>query len=174
VLETIFASTPQPSGNDAAISEYILLIIIFGLLIFRRLKRGIYGRPFSKRRVVMSPLIYGLLLLFFLTELYPHFFHIGIDAIIVIPGIILGLKVGILSKVYENNGILMYKRSSIILIITTVLYLGRIILELVISLVSVEVITIFNGLLAITLGILIGEAFHILRMANEYTPTTEK
>ncbi len=163
----VLTFTTQSSNSGSDIYSYILLIAIFGLLIYRRIKRGINGRPYTLRRILTTPVIYALLLIYFLAVLYSFVIYDLIAAIMIIPGFILGDRIGSLSTVYWEGTVLMYKRSTWVLFLTLMLYLIRIILEFVLNTTNIYLLTAVNASLAISLGILVGEFLHLKSSARE-------
>ena len=154
------------SSSGSSLATYVIVIFILIFIIFRRVSRGINGRPYTERRVLTGPIIYGILLLLFLYELnkYPIYIYIGLSMIV--PGLIIGDRVGILSKVYWQNNILMYKRSVFILAITLSLYAVRLFIEFELPTNNIQIIATFDALIAISFGIMIGELLHLKSQAR--------
>ncbi|SIM56428.1 DUF1453 family protein [Cuniculiplasma divulgatum] len=163
----VSAFTTQNSNSGSDVYSYILLIAIFGLIIYRRIKRGINGRPYSFRRIITTPIIYSLLLVYFLAVLYSFIIYDFIALILIIPGFIVGDRIGSLSTVYWEGKVLMYKRSTMVLFLTLMLYFIRIVLEFVVNTTNIYLLTAVNASLALSLGILIGEFLHLKTSARE-------
>ncbi len=157
-------STQSPNVADSYYN-YILFIFI-ALIVIRRLFRGIRGRTYSRARVLRIPVIYTILSAILLTYIFSNLTYTIIAVLMVIPGLIIGMRFGSLSTVYEENGRVMYKRSVVILGMWMILFLLRIYTEFFIPS-DLLVNFIIDALLLLSLGMLIGEAYHLIAKYGE-------
>lgn len=163
-------ATASSGGSSSILQSYgdtIVVVVIFIMLMFRRLRRGINGSVYSDARVIRSPIVMSLLFAFFSIDLVGYPSYLGITLIIIIPGLMFGDRFGSLTKVYKQNNIIMYKRNLILLGVTSTLVIIRLVMEFEVNLANVELLTVLNCLIALSLGIYAGEAFHIRKKARE-------
>ncbi len=158
--------TSSPSNSSQYYSDIIVLLFI-AFILFRRISRGLNGRTYSKARVLRIPIIYGIFTSFFLIELLSNLSYALIAIMMVIPGLIVGAKFGSLSTIYEENGKIMYRRSPIIMLIWAALFIIRIYYEFFLK-PDLFVNFLIDSLLAMSLGVLMGEAYHLLEKHREF------
>lgn len=123
---------------------------------------------FSRARVMRLPVIYVILTVLTVVPLeiaYP----IALSSLAAIPlGYALGYLFGQKVEFFNSNGVLYFKRSPLILLIWLVSFIVRIVLEFEFSL-NLQALFIVDIILALTAGLLIGEAVHVLRSHQNYT-----
>ncbi len=159
VFESAFTNqTPPPSSN---IYQYIIIIALLLFIIFRRFRSGINGRVYSEARILRQPVLYAIFLAYFIAVLYSYVYYDMVSVIMILPGFLIGDRVGSLSTVYWQDKTLMYKRSTLILALTTSLFLIRFVLEFALNTTNVILLAIVNVCFALSLGVLIGEYFHL-------------
>ncbi len=148
-------SIPFASGQELEI--FVGVIVILGIV------RGLAGRKYSAARVLRTPAIYILLTTFaiFFTTL-PNLYAKAM--ILLIPiGIPLGFRFGRDVKFFQKGEVLYYRRSPYILLLWAVALMARVYLELSSYSSLLLAIILFNGILSLITGMLLGEAIHILR-----------
>lgn len=164
LLSPLTESAQSPSA-PSSYYDYILLIFI-AFIVIRRLFRGIRGRTYSQARVLRVPVVYSILSAILLTYIFSDLIYTLIAVLMVIPGLIVGIRFGSLSTVYEENGKIMYRRSVVILAMWMILFLLRIYTELFIP-ADLLVNFVIDALLILSLGMLIGEAYHLMAKYRE-------
>ncbi len=144
----------------------ILLIFVIYILI-RRVQRGLKGRQFKIVRLFSLPLIYLLLLLFFLAVFMDDVYYLTIIIVLIFAGITPGYIYGEQVSFFMKDNLLYYKRSPYILVTWVVTFMGRIILEIVYPY-NITADFIVDALLAVTLGLIIGESVKTYYKYREY------
>ncbi len=144
----------------------ILLIFVIYILI-RRVQRGLHGRQFKIVRLFSLPLIYLLLLLFFLAVFMDDIYYLTIIIGLIFAGITPGYVYGDHVSFFMKDNLLYYKRSPYILVTWVVTFMGRIILEIVYPY-NITADFIVDALLAVTLGLIMGESVKTYYKYREY------
>lgn len=160
-----YAYTPISSQNLG----FIVYIFLFALIIAFRMKRGLYGRKYKHWRTYFLPAIYMIFtfsIILFDWKVFGIYIDVSLLLLIVI-GVMIGFRFGKSVSFFNKDGILYYKRSPFILLFWLFSFLGRISIELALPQ-NVLYAEILDGLLAITSGLLIGEAFHITKKRDEF------
>jgi hypothetical protein len=152
-------------------TEIIFVLLLFSMLTFRRVKRGIKGSPYNLTRVIRSPVIMVILFGFFSYDLISNLTYFGFTFIAIIPGLILGDKLGSLDEVYLQSDVIMYKRNAILMGAVSILLVIRLVMEFEINLANLELLTILNCLIGLSLGIYVGEFFHLRKKAANISRT---
>ena len=153
------ASSVPTSINSSSYAIFFLIIAIF---LVMRTYRGIAGRRFNTSRIYRTPIIYGLLLVFFVVYLeysHPLFF---LTLLFVPAGFLIGLRFDIRPKFFYNSQQLYYKRNPLVLIIWLISYLSRLALEFLYPSNIYANLTV-DSLLALTTGIIISEAITLVK-----------
>ncbi|AWR97002.1 DUF1453 family protein [Acidianus sulfidivorans JP7] len=149
MIETNFSSTV----------EYYFII---ALIIFLSSLRSVKGRKYKPTRVFIRPILYLLLGILVIVG-DPVILPLLIVAIIL--GIYLGMRFGLGTKFFIKGGILYYKRPIILYIIWLSLFVLRLFIGIAFPY-NVEGIKITDILLMISAGILLGESYRIIKIAN--------
>ena len=165
MLASLFTSSGQAGSPSEYYYDYIFIILIVFIAV-RRLSRGIHGRVYSRARVLRVPVVYSLLSIFLLSYIVSDLIYTAIAVLMIIPGLIAGMKFGSLSTVYEQNGQIMYRRSAAILAIWMILFILRVYTEIFVPADLLVNFTI-DAFLILSLGLLIGEAYHLVNKYNE-------
>ena len=147
---------------------FIVLLLILTRVIYRRIKFGIHGRQFKTFRLFTTPIIYSFLLIFFMAEFEGNMEYILIVLLLILGGTVPGLIYGQQVTFFDKNGMIFYKRSPYITIFWAVAFILRIGLEFVYPSNTVTLFTV-DALLAITLGLIIGESIKTYEKYKEYT-----
>lgn len=166
-------STTSPVPTSINSSGYAFLFIIIAIFLIMRTYRGISGRRFNTSRVYRTPIIYGILLVFFVVYLEysnPLFF---LTLLFVPVGFLIGLRFDIRPKFFYNNQQLYYKRNPLVLIIWLISYLSRLALEFLYPSNIYANITV-DSLLALTTGIIISEAITLLKTYKIFVKESPK
>ncbi len=144
----------------------ILLIFVIYVLI-RRIQRGLNGRQFKIGRLFYLPVIYLLLLMFFLEIFISNIYYLTIVIFLIFAGIMPGYIYGEKVLFFMKNNLLYYKRSPYILVAWAIAFIARIILEIVYPY-NITADFIVDALLAVTLGLIIGESIKTYYKYKEY------
>ncbi len=147
--------------------DYLIIIIFVLFIAVRRLYSGLRGRKFKESRIYTLPVIYVVLLLFSLDGLYSNLEYIILILILILPGILLGLKLGNNIEFFSRNGSLYYKRSQIIMIFWIVSFIGRMLLFMLYPS-NILAGFIIDLLLSFTLGLIIGESINLYNKYKEF------
>jgi hypothetical protein len=160
--------------------EYIYLIFIILLFVFLRARKQIRGRKANIRSIFTRPLLYIVLTLLLLAAT-PNADVLVSALLFSVLGYLLGTKLGVRSKVFEKDGIILSKGSNEVFFIWTGAFILRLIIEIAFPLSTVQMSAsllynhanlgtayllylVVDSLLAFSAGILLGEARHIYRM----------
>ncbi|ARD85231.1 hypothetical protein FAD_1369 [Ferroplasma acidiphilum] len=146
----------------------IALLLIFSRILYRRLKQGINGRQYKTARLFITPTIYFLLLVFFMVAFIGNIDYIIIVILLCVVGIIPGFIYGERVTFFDRNGQIFYKRSPYILTFWAAGFMVRILLEFIFPS-NLEIQFIVDTLLAVTLGLIVGESIKTYRKYREYT-----
>lgn len=160
----IFVYAPIPPGNYPTI---LIVLAIFALTLARSIYRGIRGRAYSTRRVLTLPVLYIILTIAFIVPSTISNLVFLVTFIFIFAGLIIGLRFGEKVLLFYNNGTLFYKRSAFILFFWLISFLARIVLELFMPANFIVDISV-DSILALTSGLLIGEAIHIINSKNRF------
>jgi hypothetical protein len=169
--------TQNISSNSSSLPQVydtLILIIIVLLLVIRRSLRSVRGRKFSKRRIIQRPAV--LIALSVVLLVFPVFYQSDILYFVLslVAGIVAGTRLGTLSNVYMNEGILFYRSSILLTAIWAVTYVTRLILEVFFNITSFLVDTIFIILLTFSSGLFLGEAINLLEKYKEVKVTQDQ
>jgi hypothetical protein len=151
------------SGSSDAI---ILVIIVIFLSV--RFYRGMRGQKFSSR-IYLLPIIYIAFTVITLFTYPATLFDIAATLIAIPIGIVAGLLLGGMAKVFDNNGVTLYKRSPFIMGVWIVAYIARVALPFIFP-ATAFILFIVGAILAFTSGMLLGETLHL---RNKYKAHTD-
>ncbi len=147
---------------------FIVIVLILTRVIYRRVKFGIQGRQFKTFRLFTTPIIYSFLLIFFMAEFEGDIDYILIVLLLILAGTIPGLIYGQQVTFFDKNAMIFYKRSPYITIFWAVAFMLRIALEFIYPYNTLALFTV-DALLAVTLGLIIGESIKTYEKYKEYT-----
>jgi len=145
----------------------VVLLLIVVRIMYRRIKMGIKGRQFKTSRLFITPIIYILLLIFFMAAFIGNIDYITIVMLLCAAGIIPGFIYGEHVTFFDKNGAIFYKRSPYILTFWAAGFIVRMFLEFVYPS-NLTIQFIVDALLAVTLGLIIGESIKTYRKYKEY------
>ncbi|WMT51045.1 MAG: hypothetical protein RE471_08710 [Ferroplasma sp.] len=154
--------------NTSNIFIFIVILLILFRVIYRRLKFGLQGRQFKTYRLFTTPIIYSFLLIFFMAEFEGNMEYILIILLLIFAGTIPGIIYGQQVTFFDKSGMVFYKRSPYITIFWAVAFMIRILLEFIYPNNTLALFTV-DALLAITLGLIIGESIKTYEKYKEYT-----
>ncbi len=168
------ANAVQPAATPAGSFETLVIFLaIIAIIVARRIIRGIYGRRYSTGRVMFLPVFYVLLTLAFVLFLNLGDTEIYYTLLLIPAGALMGLRIGGGISFFMRNGEVYYRRSPIILIIWLASYVSRILLEILYP-TNRTIVFAVDVALALTAGLIIGEAIHIIRGRRDFNPVPEK
>ena len=156
--------------SSLTLSNTFLVVVIALILIrmmYRRIKQGLNGRLFKTFRLFTTPVIYFLLLLFFMAAFIGNIYYITIVILLCVIGIIPGFIYEERVSFFEKDKKIFYKRSPYILTIWAAGFLVRILLEFLYPS-NIEIQFIVDALLAVTLGLIIGESIKTYIKYRQY------
>ena len=158
-------NSPTPAAGGIDFSIFVMAIVV--LIVIRRVYRGMNGRQFRASRIFTIPILYTLLLL-------ASFFSLGADYVdeaslllLILPGVIVGMRFGKSVKFFEKDSQIYYKRSQFILVFWLVSLLVRESLALFYPTVAVILLAV-DALLSLTTGLIIGESVQLYYAHGEY------
>lgn len=153
----------------------LLFVVIMALIVVMRIQRGIYGRKYKHWRTFFLPVVYMILTISIIISDWRLFgVYINISMfLLVIVGLMTGIRFGESVSFFKKGDILYYKRSPFILLFWLLSFIGRISIELFLPQIVLYA-EILDGLLAFTSGLLLGEAFHIIRKRDDFLKTNQK
>lgn len=160
---SVSSGTPEPSFYS-----YLFLLVIISFIAIRRVSRGVRGSPFRTSRILRGPVIYGILSVVFIFVLSPFNYDIYATILFLPIGMLLGLRVGSSVLFFMNENVVYYKRSPVILVFWIVSFMARIVLEILYPNVVIAEIFI-DALLALTAGLITGEAFNLINREKVYS-----
>ncbi|WP_393971902.1 hypothetical protein OXIME_000490 [Oxyplasma meridianum] len=150
------SSSPSPSFYS-----YLILLVIIALIAFRRVSRGVNGTQFRKSRVLRGPVMYSILTVIFIFVLSPFNYDIYATILFLPIGLLFGMRFGGSVSFFKRDNIVFYKRNQVILAFWLLSFMARIVLEILYpNIIFAEMIV--DALLALTSGLITGEAAHIL------------
>jgi hypothetical protein len=147
---------------------FIVILLILARVIYRRLKFGLQGRQFKTFRLFTTPIIYSFLLIFFMAEFEGNMEYILIILLLIFAGTVPGIIYGQQVTFFDKNGMIFYKRSPYITIFWAVAFMLRVGLEFIYPDNTLALFTV-DALLAVTLGLIIGESIKTYEKYREYT-----
>ncbi len=147
---------------------FIVILLILARVIYRRLKFGLQGRQFKTFRLFTTPIIYSFLLIFFMAEFEGNMEYILIILLLIFAGTVPGIIYGQQVTFFDRNGMIFYKRSPYITIFWAVAFMLRVGLEFIYPDNTLALFTV-DALLAVTLGLIIGESIKTYEKYREYT-----
>gem|GEM_PF-544999 len=145
----------------------VILLLIFSRILYRRLKQGIRGRQYKTARLFRTPVIYFLLLVFFMITFIGNINYIIIVILLCFVGILPGFIYGEHVTFFDKNGTIFYKRSPYILAFWAAGFMVRIFLEFIFPS-NLTIQFIVDALLAVTLGLIVGESIKTYRKYRAY------
>jgi hypothetical protein len=147
---------------------FIVIVLILIRVIYRRLKFGLQGRQFKTFRLFTTPIIYSFLLIFFMAEFEGNMEYVLIILLLIFAGTVPGLIYGQQVTFFDKDNMIFYRRSPYITIFWAVAFMLRIGLEFIYPDNTLALFTV-DALLAITLGLIIGESIKTYEKYKEYT-----
>ena len=147
---------------------FIVILLILARVIYRRLKFGLQGRQFKTFRLFTTPIIYSFLLIFFMAEFEGNMEYILIILLLIFAGTVPGIIYGQQVTFFDRNGMIFYKRSPYITIFWAVAFMLRVGLEFIYPDNTLALFTV-DALLAVTLGLIIGESIKTYEKYREFT-----
>ena len=141
------------TGTSSQVELYYFLVLI-ALVLILRVRRTLNGQRYSDR-IFILPTLYALILLSFIVTLTIE--EILIAVILAVVAIPLGLRVSENPEFFFRNNDLFFKRSVVLTIIWLGGFIVRVFLEIFYSTGNNLINFIITGLLAFTLGLIIGE-----------------
>lgn len=163
-----------------------MVIVVILLLIVMRALRGIKGTKYSARSLFIRPAIYIVLtvVLVFALALWQDVFLL----LSIVTGVLLGLFLGKRANIFEKEGQIMFKRSMEVTVLWLVAYVIRIGIDFLFdpafqqllngtgsitsfitsasAFESSPIVFVADLLLAVTAGLLLGEALQLLKAYN--------
>ena len=146
------------TGTSSQFELYYFLVLI-ALVLILRVRRTLNGQRYSNR-IFILPTLYALILLSFILTLTIE--EILITVILAVVAIPLGLRVSEDPEFFFRNNVLLFKRSVVLTIIWLGGFIVRVFLEIFYSTGNNLINFIITGLLAFTLGLIIGERYMIM------------
>lgn len=171
----IYASAltgPNPNQNFGSIEELAVILILISLVVVRRIVRGVYGRRYSTGRVLFLPAFYIFLTLVFVIFLNLGDSYIYYTLLLIPAGALAGLRVGGGATFFMKNGEVYYKRSPFILIFWLISYIARLLLDFYFP-TNVTVAFAIDVVLALTAGLIVGEAIHLIKGRKDFKPQAQ-
>ena len=152
-----FSLVAASSTSSQFYANSVLLLFI-ALVVVVRLLRSANVRKFSRKRIFILPAIF---LLFTLTGLI----DVTVDywlylAILICGGVLPGMRWGEGTVFFEADGVLMYRRSRIILGIWAVSLISRVAIELVFPS-NLVALLVVEGILSFETGMIAGESYRL-------------
>ena len=141
------------TGTSSQFELYYFLVLI-ALVLILRTRRTLNGQRYSNR-IFILPTLYALILLSFILTLTIE--EILIAVILAVVAIPLGLRISEDPEFFFRNNVLLFKRSVVLTIIWLGGFIVRVFLEIFYSTGNHLINFIITGLLAFTLGLIIGE-----------------
>ena len=167
-----FASVYIGASTSGGADTSLFLIVIIAFFVVRRVYRGINGRRFSTRRIFTIPIVYTLLLLTSFISLPVSYLYEASLLLLILPGIVVGMRFGNAVVFFERDSQTFYKRSQFILVFWLVSLLARETLALLYPSVTLAILLV-DGLLSITTGLIIGESIRLYHAYNDYAKQKE-
>ena len=167
-----FASVNIGTSTSGGADTSLFLIVIIAFIVVRRVYRGTNGRRFSTRRIFAIPIVYTMLLLASFISLPVSYLYEASLLLLILPGVVIGLRFGNAVVFFEQDSQTFYKRSQFILIFWLISLLVRETLALLYP--SVTLVILFvDGLLSLTTGLIIGESIRLYHAYNDYAKQKE-
>lgn len=155
--------TPGPNSGVG----FLFFIAIIALIVIRRVYRGINGRRYTSGRAISLPVIY-LIITFLIVVPLELENPIALTSLALIPvGVGIGYIAGRNVQFFERAGMTYYKRSPIVMVAWLISFIARLVLEFEYPN-SFNVAFAIDAVLAMTSGMLVGEAVDVLRGYSGY------
>ncbi len=155
------------NGLGATGSSGDLFLLIIVIIVSVRLYRNAKGTKFSRARVVFLPALYLLITIIAMATASMTYLEYGIAAVAFIIGIMFGARFGKGVQFFDKDEKTYYKRSAVVMSIWVVSYIIRYGAALFLANVP-YVAAAINIVLALTTGMIAGEAFHIYMEHSTY------
>ncbi len=147
--------------TEAEIASYIIVIAIFARIMYVRISRSIRGAIFRRSRVLRGPVFYAILSVLFIFGLSGKNYDVYATLLLIPVGLLIGFRFGESASFFMKNNLVYYKRNPAIVIFWISALFMRIAIEFLYpGLLIAEVV--IDILLALTCGLITGEAIHIL------------
>ncbi|MCL5423737.1 MAG: hypothetical protein M1385_01470 [Candidatus Marsarchaeota archaeon] len=161
VQQTIAAINSSTNG-------FAIILIIIAIYLTIRMYRNFRGTKFKKSKVYRLPIIYLLLTFISLFILNPSILDIIAVLVFIVVGYFIGIWLSNLGlKFFEKNGETYYRRAPFILLLWLISYILRFSIEFLYpSNILFGLVT--EMLLAVTSGMVLGEAVHIVKSHYKY------
>ncbi|MHB1708297.1 MAG: hypothetical protein ACYCT2_02335 [Thermoplasmataceae archaeon] len=167
-----FASVNNGTPTIGGVGSSLFLIVIIALIVIRRIYRGINGRRFSTSRIFTIPIVYTLLLLTSFISLPVSSLYEASLLLLILPGIVVGMRFGNAVVFFERDSQTFYKRSQFVLVFWLISLLVRETLALLYPSVTLVILAV-DGLLSLTTGLIIGESIRLYQAYNDYEKQKE-
>ncbi len=152
---------------------YAGIVFVFCLFIYR-LVRAAAGEKFTDTRVFLTPVLYSMFVL--VTFIYEPYVVILAGIIITVFGIILGLVLSKNVKIFSKNRRMYYSRSLTVTFFWTLAFTAKLLLIMYFpsynTLNNQYVVILFDVLLTVTTGMLLGEALIIYHRHSKFVSET--
>jgi hypothetical protein len=155
-----------PMGTGSG-TELLFVLAAMAIFVSLRLYRGMKGTRFSRVGVYRLPSIYLVLTVLSLFALSPSYADVAIVAAAIAAGYMVGLRLASGLQFFEKEGTTYYKRSQTIMVIWLASYITRIGIEFAYPSNMLFGFAI-EAILALTTGMILGEATHIMRSHRSY------
>ncbi len=159
---------PTTTTLGSSIDSFAIILIIIAIYLTLRMYKNFKGTKFKKSKVYRLPIIYLLLTFISLFILNPSIVEIIAVLVFIIIGYFIGFWLSNLGlKFFEKNGEIHYRRAPFILLLWLISYILRFSIEFLYpSNVLFGLVT--EMLLAVTSGMVLGEAIHIIKSHKQY------
>ncbi len=160
LLQIQFASSGLPTKYVGIFFIFIILYLAF------RIYKNTRGMQYNPSKVYRGPIIYLILVFLGMATLNPNYAEVITVVLLIIIGYFIGRKLSGGVKFFEKNSVIYYKRSSLILVIWLISFLARFSIEVIYPNFFIPAL-ITEIILALTTGLILGEAHHIVASYNK-------
>ena len=152
--------------TSAQFFSFLFFLIFIGFILFISSIRVVRGSKYSEGSVMNRPIFYLIYSIIFSLASLPDFLSLVLIPFDIVAGYLVGKRYGGDVSFFIKNGYLYYKGSIFIYVLWLSFFILRILIEIFYPN-NFYAIFIVNNLLLFSTGLLLGEARHIIAMANK-------
>lgn len=164
LASAIPSASVQPGSS---MIDFIVVAGIFVLITARRLYAGMNGIAYSTARLMRLPIFYFLFTILSVLDFGSVNIYVLSTLLLVPTAILIGYKFANKCSFFYREGRVYYRRQTYVLIFWLCSYLVRLAIEFLLPF-NLAIEIAISSILALTTGLVIGEAVNIRRMYREF------
>jgi len=158
--------TSSAQASEAQFFSFLFFLIFIAFILFISSIRVVRGSKYSEKSVMNRPIFYLIYSIIFSLASLPDFLSLILIPFDIVAGYLAGRKYGVNVSFFIKDDYLYYKGSIFIYVLWLSFFIIRVLVEIFYPN-NFYAIFIVNNLLLFSTGLLLGEARHIISIANK-------